>query len=91
MWLTNSELEVIEGVFVDNIQLSHQSKRKLYHGSYVHILPVMLLQENTHQATLFDKKVNILTVTRIRSKTAKVFTWVVYSVPDDVFSPVAAI
>lgn len=47
MKLTNSEFEVIEGVFVDNIQLSHQSKCKLYHGPNVHVLPVMFLVKNT--------------------------------------------
>ena len=41
--LTNSEFEVIEGVFVDNIQLPHQGECKLHHGPYVHVLPVMLL------------------------------------------------
>ncbi len=43
LWLTNSEFEVIEGVFVDNIQFPHQGECKLYHGPYVHVLPVVLL------------------------------------------------
>lgn len=43
-------------MFVDNIQLPHQGKRKLYHGPYVHVLPVMLLgnsEEHTQLHILF--------------------------------------
>lgn len=42
--LTNSKLEIVEGVFVDNVQLAHQGKSKLHHGPNVHVLPVMFLE-----------------------------------------------
>lgn len=43
--LTNSESEIIEGMFVDDIKLSNKSKRKLHHRSNVHVLSVMFLGE----------------------------------------------
>lgn len=45
MVLTDSESEVVEGVFVDDIQLPHKSKGKLHHGADVHVLSVMFLRE----------------------------------------------
>lgn len=41
--LTNSESEVVEGVFVDDVKLPNQSKGKFHHSAYVHVLPVVLL------------------------------------------------
>lgn len=50
--LTHSEFEVIEGMLVDDVQLPHQSKRKLHHGPYVHVLPIVFLVGTTHTVTL---------------------------------------
>lgn len=41
---TDSESEVVEGVFVDDVQLPHKSKGKLHHGANVHVLSVMFLK-----------------------------------------------
>lgn len=43
--LTDSESEVVEGVFVDDIQLPNKSKGKFHHGADVHVLSVMFLRE----------------------------------------------
>lgn len=45
---THSQLEVIEGVFVDSVQLPHQGKGKLHHGADMHVLPLGLLRGNKH-------------------------------------------
>lgn len=45
--LTDSKLEIVEGVFVNNVQLPHQGKSKLHHSPNVHVLPVMLLENSS--------------------------------------------
>lgn len=42
--LTDSQLEIIEGMFVDDIELSHQGEGELHHGTDVHVLSVMFLR-----------------------------------------------
>lgn len=44
---TYSQLEVIEGVFVDGIQFGNEGKGKLHHGADVHVLPLGLLGRQT--------------------------------------------
>lgn len=41
--LTNPESEVVEGVFVDDVQFPNESKGKLHHRANVHVLSVMFL------------------------------------------------
>lgn len=47
--LTDSELEVVERVFIDDVQLPHQGKCKFYHGPDVHVLPVVFLLKTQHK------------------------------------------
>lgn len=44
---TDSQLEVVEGMLVDDIQLPDQREGELHHGSDVHVLSVVLLKFHT--------------------------------------------
>lgn len=43
--LTNSEFEVVKRVLVDHVKLPNESKGKLHHRAYVHVLSVVFLRE----------------------------------------------